>query len=62
MNEYLCHGFVAEEIFKEVGSFRKKRLHDSAAESEFLEKDNVTVLDKLLSDEGSSRYKDWLHR
>ncbi|XP_023288111.1 uncharacterized protein LOC105701640 [Orussus abietinus] len=64
MNEYLCHGFMAEEIFKEVGSSRVKRGPDisSASLNDFLGENNVTVHDKLLSDEGSSKYKDWLHK
>uniref|UniRef100_A0ABD2WTB1 Uncharacterized protein n=1 Tax=Trichogramma kaykai TaxID=54128 RepID=A0ABD2WTB1_9HYME len=67
MNEYLCHGFVAEEIFKEVGPARiKRRNNDQRRNSltDFLGSDdqNVTVHDKLLSDEGSKKYKDWLHK
>lgn len=65
MNEYLCHGFMAEEIFRDVKSIRVKRLEDSSSMNsipDFLGDDNVTVHDKLLSDEGSSKYKDWLQR
>ena len=65
MNEYLCHGYIAEEIFTEVGPARIKRRLDSSSEnvlSDFIDEDNVTVHDKLLSDEGSSKYKDWLQR
>lgn len=65
MNEYLCHGYMAEEIFKEVGSVRVKRRNELQSEnllSDFLEDDNVTIQEKLLSDEGSSKYKDWLHK
>lgn len=65
MNEYLCHGYVAEEIFKEVGSVRVKRRNELQSESvlsDFLGDENVTVQDKLLSDEGSSKYKSWLHK
>ncbi|XP_063989767.1 uncharacterized protein LOC135169029 [Diachasmimorpha longicaudata] len=64
MNEYLCHGFIAEEIFREVKSTRVKRLEDPSANSmpDFLGEENVTVHDKLLSDEGSSKYKEWLQR
>lgn len=65
MNEYLCHGYMAEEIFKEVGSTRLKRqdvLQSENSIPDILEEQNVTVHDKLLSDEGSSKYKNWLHR
>ena len=65
MNEYLCHGYIAEEIFNEVGPVRIKRRLESSPEnvlSDFLDEDNATVHDKLLSDEGSSKYKDWLQR
>ncbi|XP_024945353.1 uncharacterized protein LOC107272229 isoform X2 [Cephus cinctus] len=65
MNEYLCHGFVAEEIFKEVGPTRVKRRPQLPSETsliDFLGEENITVHDKLLSDEGSSKYKDWLQR
>ena len=86
MNEYLCHGFIAEEIFKEMKSTRVKRGPDDRAARgnslpEFLgdpnvkyendngnkidtenENDNVTVHNKLLWDEGSTKYKDWLQR
>ncbi|XP_016836835.2 uncharacterized protein LOC103315533 [Nasonia vitripennis] len=65
MNEYLCHGYMAEEIFKEIGAIRAKRGNDlQTANSipDILGEQNVTVHDKLLSDEGSSKYKDWLHR
>lgn len=65
MNEYLCRGYMAEGIVKEMGSIRLKRRYDSTPDnviSEFLEGDNVTIHDKLLSDEGSSKYKNWLQR
>ncbi|XP_011313840.1 uncharacterized protein [Fopius arisanus] len=64
MNEYLCHGFIAEEIFREVKLTRVKRLEDPMMNSipDFLGDENVTVHDKLLSDEGSSKYKEWLQR
>ncbi|XP_015127758.2 uncharacterized protein LOC107048844 [Diachasma alloeum] len=64
MNEYLCHGFIAEEIFREVKSTRVKRLEDPSANSmpDFIGEENVTVHDMLLSDEGSSKYKEWLQR
>ncbi|KAJ8673385.1 hypothetical protein QAD02_004647 [Eretmocerus hayati] len=65
MNEYLCHGYVAEEIFNAVGPIRVKRKNNYLVDHsmpEFLGDSNVTVHDKLLSDEGSSKYKDWLHK
>lgn len=67
MNEYLCHGYMAEEIFKEVNAPRVKRGPDTSASENVLpdflgDTDNVTVHDKMLSDEGSSKYKDWLQR
>ncbi|KAL0104582.1 hypothetical protein PUN28_017376 [Cardiocondyla obscurior] len=65
MNEYLCHGYMAEEIFKEVSTPRVKRHPESTNDPHhtFLgEDDNVTIHDKLLSDEGSTRYKNWLQR
>ncbi|XP_066582224.1 uncharacterized protein [Prorops nasuta] len=65
MNEYLCHGYIAEEIFKGVASARVKRRPGPSSTKnfeDFLDDDNVTIHDKLLSDEGSSKYKDWLQR
>lgn len=65
MNEYLCHGYMAEEIFEEVSTPRVKRRPESSPSDNlhhFLGNDNVTVHDKLLSDEGSSKYKNWLQR
>ncbi|XP_034944059.1 uncharacterized protein [Chelonus insularis] len=66
MNEYLCHGFMAEEIFRDMRSIRVKRRHDESSSMnsmpDFLGDTNVTVHDKLLSDEGSSKYKEWLQR
>lgn len=63
MNEYLCHGYIAEEIFKEVSTPRVKRRPESVPNSHnFLDDDNVTIHDKLLADEGSTKYKNWLQR
>lgn len=65
MNEYLCHGYIAEEIFNQVGPTRIKRRLQAPQEnimSDFIHENNVTIHDKLLSDEGSSKYKDWLQR
>lgn len=65
MNEYLCHGYIAEEIFKEVSTPRVKRRLESSPTNDlrnFLGSDNVTIHDKLLADEGSSKYKNWLQR
>ncbi|KYN42387.1 hypothetical protein ALC56_03147 [Trachymyrmex septentrionalis] len=65
MNEYLCHGYIAEEIFKEVSTPRVKRHPESLSTNlnhNFLGDDNVTVHDKLLADEGSTKYKNWLQR
>lgn len=63
MNEYLCHGYVAEEIFEEISTPRIKRRPESAKNMRtFLSNDNVTTHDKLLADEGSSKYKNWLQR
>jgi len=65
MNEYLCHGYVAEDIFKEVSTPRVKRRPESQPTgnlNNFLGNDNVTIHDKLLADEGSSKYKNWLQR
>lgn len=64
MNEYLCHGYMAEEIFKEVSTPRVKRRPESSStdKHDFLSGDNVTIHDKLLADEGSSKYKNWLQR
>ncbi|XP_029661693.1 uncharacterized protein LOC115234629 [Formica exsecta] len=63
MNEYLCHGYMAEEILKEVSTPRVKRRPQSLPPENlhnFL--DNVTIHDKLLADEGSSKYKNWLQK
>ncbi|XP_011501620.1 PREDICTED: uncharacterized protein LOC105365210 [Ceratosolen solmsi marchali] len=65
MNQYLCHGYIAEEIFKEIGTVRVKRRNEFSSGNsipDFLGEQNITVHDKLLSDEGSLKYKDWLHR
>lgn len=65
MNEYLCHGYIAEEIFKEVSTPRVKRHPESSSTNSnhnFLGDDNVTIHDKLLADEGSTKYKNWLQR
>jgi len=64
MNEYLCHGYIAEEIFREVSTPRVKRHPESLPTNNhnFLGDDNVTIHDKLLADEGSSKYKSWLQR
>ncbi|XP_018402712.1 PREDICTED: uncharacterized protein LOC108779735 [Cyphomyrmex costatus] len=65
MNEYLCHGYIAEEIFKEVSTPRVKRHPESSSSNlnhNFLSDDNVTIHDKLLADEGSTKYKNWLQR
>lgn len=65
MNEYLCHGYIAEEIFKKVNTSRVKRGPGSLSINElpnFLDGENNTIHDKLLADEGSLRYKNWLQR
>ncbi|XP_011260445.2 uncharacterized protein LOC105253829 isoform X2 [Camponotus floridanus] len=63
MNEYLCHGYMAEEILKEVSTPRVKRRPESLPHDNLHDfSDNVTIHDKLLADEGSSKYKDWLQR
>ncbi|XP_048505065.1 uncharacterized protein LOC105691985 [Athalia rosae] len=65
MNEFLCHGFLAEQILNEVGGARVKRRLENSNEKSFIEyseENNVSIHDKLLSDEGSSKYKDWLKR
>ncbi|XP_047360471.1 uncharacterized protein LOC124953303 isoform X2 [Vespa velutina] len=66
MNEYLCHGYMAEEIVKEVSIPRVKRKPNSAPSKpimpDFLGNDNVTIHEKMLWDEGSSKYKNWLQK
>ncbi|XP_035728008.1 uncharacterized protein LOC118444144 [Vespa mandarinia] len=66
MNEYLCHGYMAEEIVKEVSIPRVKRKPNSASSKpimpDFLGNDNVTIHEKMLWDEGSSKYKNWLQK
>lgn len=66
MNEYLCHGYMAEEIVKEVSLPRVKRKPNSAPSKpimpDSLGNDNVTIHEKMLWDEGSSKYKNWLQR
>lgn len=61
MNEYLCHGYMAEEIAKLMRPRVKRRL-DTGKDDLYDTIDNVTVHDKLLADEGSSKYKNWLQR
>ncbi|XP_029056440.1 uncharacterized protein LOC114883133 [Osmia bicornis bicornis] len=65
MNEYLCHGYMAEEIVKMMSTPRVKRRLSISEKSELhdlMDDDNVTIHDKLLSDEGSMKYKNWLQR
>ncbi|CAD1481168.1 unnamed protein product, partial [Heterotrigona itama] len=65
MNEYLCHGYMAEEIVKVMRTPRAKRRLDVTEKDDLyslMDSDNVTVHDKLLADEGSSKYKNWLQR
>ncbi|XP_043507926.1 uncharacterized protein LOC122527636 [Frieseomelitta varia] len=66
MNEYLCHGYVAEEIVKVMKTPRAKRRLDVTEKDDdlysLMDSDNVTIHDKLLADEGSSKYKNWLQR
>ncbi|XP_046740513.1 uncharacterized protein LOC124407944 [Diprion similis] len=63
MNEYLCHGFLAEKILTAVGGSRVKRRLDASSENsyvDYVDDNNVSIHEKMLSDEGSSKYKDWL--
>ena len=66
MNEYLCHGYVAEEIVKVMKTPRAKRRLDVTEKDDdlysLMDNGNVTIHDKLLADEGSSKYKNWLQR
>ncbi|CAL7937454.1 unnamed protein product [Xylocopa violacea] len=65
MNEYLCHGYMAEEIVKLMSTPRTKRRLSVPEKSDLydiMDSDNVTIHDKLLADEGSSKYKNWLQR
>lgn len=65
MNEFLCHGFLAEKILTEVGGARVKRRLDNDFENpilEYADEGNVSIHEKLLADEGSSKYKDWLQK
>ncbi|XP_046613728.1 uncharacterized protein LOC124302027 [Neodiprion virginianus] len=63
MNEYLCHGFLAEKILTAFGGSRVKRRLDISSENsyvDYVDDNNVSIHEKMLSDEGSSKYKDWL--
>ncbi|XP_033330753.1 uncharacterized protein LOC117222869 isoform X1 [Megalopta genalis] len=65
MNEYLCHGYMAMEIVKLMSTPRVKRRLGTSENNELrdlVDVDNVTVHDKLLADEGSLKYKNWLQR
>lgn len=65
MNEYLCHGYMAEEIVNMMSTPRTKRRLSMVEKNDFhdsIDVDNVTIHDKLLADEGSSKYKNWLQR
>ncbi|XP_017789739.1 PREDICTED: uncharacterized protein LOC108572064 [Habropoda laboriosa] len=64
MNEYLCHGYMAEEIVKIMSTPRtKRRLNvENSDLYKMMDDDNVTIHDKMLADEGSSKYKNWLQR
>ncbi|XP_076650658.1 uncharacterized protein LOC143357885 [Halictus rubicundus] len=65
MNEYLCHGYMAMEIVKLMSTPRVKRRLGTSENNELrdlVDDDNVTVHDKLLADEGSLKYKNWLQR
>ncbi|KAL1132245.1 hypothetical protein AAG570_010202 [Ranatra chinensis] len=61
MNEYLCRGYLADEILAEVGKRapaveRRQGLPAKPATR------RKQTKDKLIEDEGSSGYKDWLTR
>lgn len=65
MNEYLCHGYMAEEIVALMSTSRVKRRHSVPEKNDlrdFVDDDNVTIHDKMLADEGSLKYKQWLQR
>ncbi|KZC12494.1 PREDICTED: uncharacterized protein LOC107190598 [Dufourea novaeangliae] len=65
MNEYLCHGYMAEEIMKLMSTPRVKRrlgITENNELRDLVDVDNVTVHDKMLADEGSVKYKQWLQR
>lgn len=53
---------MAEEIAKLMRTPRVKRRLDTGKDDLYDTIDNVTVHDKLLADEGSSKYKNWLQR
>lgn len=55
---------MAEEIAKIMRTPRVKRRLDAVKDDLYdtIDNDNVTVHDKLLADEGSSKYKNWLQR
>lgn len=53
---------MAEEIAKLMRTPRVKRRLDTEKDDLYDTIDNVTVHDKLLADEGSSKYKNWLQR
>ncbi|XP_076677612.1 uncharacterized protein LOC143373876 isoform X2 [Andrena cerasifolii] len=65
MNEYLCHGYMAEEIVTLMSTSRVKRRHSVPEKNDLrdlMDDGNVTIHDKMLADEGSLKYKKWLQR
>ncbi|KAJ3664671.1 hypothetical protein Zmor_000222 [Zophobas morio] len=64
MNEYLCRSYIAEEIIHDMTLSRIKRRMGVGAPGIQMRtsKDQESVKNQLLADEGSSNYKDWLSK
>lgn len=65
MNEYLCRSYVAEKIITEMTTTRMKRRIGLPANSSIKTgkaKNEFSVSNALLEDEGSDNYKNWLAR
>ncbi|XP_026477731.1 uncharacterized protein LOC113383696 [Ctenocephalides felis] len=63
MNEYLCRNFVADQILTEiVPQPLRGRDIDSQKSTVESQSANHVVKEKMLSDEGSLGYKNWLNR
>lgn len=66
MNEYLCRSYIAGQILSDMSLSRMRRrlgqpsLSRQIKDSE--KNDRADIKETLLSDEGSSNYKQWLKK
>lgn len=68
MNEYLCRSYVADQILTDMSMSRiRRRLGQAISGRDIPTKpqsktEKPDIKDKLLFDEGSSNYKQWLKK